>query len=190
MVLRVRRKYSKEQYEQALNLHHEFNLGYAEIGKRLKIDRNMIRCWCLGINKPYSAYNEQEIIMLKKIRSNAKLGSKNPMWKDDKCSIRTAYERAERWYGSQCPEGCEIHHKDGNPWNNHPDNIEFVTRRHHMKKDGRLDKLTKRNKNPTEETRRNMSLAHQNRAEISEETREKMRQNILKRKRDERGKLI
>ena len=42
-----------------------------------------------------------------------------------------------------------IHHIDGNPMNNDPSNIEFLTRRQHMIKDGRLEQFIKRNEKRT-----------------------------------------
>lgn len=81
-------------------------------------------------------------------------GAGNPNWKGDK--IETAQggrTRAEVMYS--CPKGLERHHKDGNTLNNSPENIEFISRREHMIKDGRLENLIKRNKGeplPTSQT--------------------------------------
>ena len=65
----------------------------------------------------------------------------NPFWKGDEIKRRTGYDRANRWF--DVPEGYERHHKDGDPTNNERSNVEFLTRREHMEKDGRLEKLRK-----------------------------------------------
>lgn len=62
-----------------------------------------------------------------------KMGANNPNWKGDGGSIRTGNDRARRW------------NPGGHPYNA-PENIIFLCRRHHMEEDGRLAKLTKRNK--------------------------------------------
>lgn len=64
------------------------------------------------------------------------LGEKNPQWKGDDAGLVSARERARRLYGSK--KGKEIHHKDGNPHNNSPNNVEFLNRKEHMTNDGRL----------------------------------------------------
>jgi hypothetical protein len=70
-------------------------------------------------------------------RFSYNLGSNNGMWKGNKATPTSARARARRYFG-KIP-GKEIHHKDGNPFNNDPKNIEYHTRREHMKLDGRLD---------------------------------------------------
>lgn len=48
-----------------------------------------------------------------------------------------------------CPCGrgiTERHHRDGDPTNNDPSNIELLCRLCHMEEDGRLDALVERNK--------------------------------------------
>lgn len=80
---------------------------------------------------------------IEKIRVS-KLGSKNPMWKGDEATKDSGRRRAKRRYNP--PEGYEIHHIDGNPFNNNPSNIQFLTRKQHMREDGRMEALIKRNK--------------------------------------------
>ena len=75
--------------------------------------------------------------------SDIRWGEKNPMWKGNHCTEDSARQRAERLYGAECPEDCEIHHIDGNPRNNNRENISFVTRKQHMIVDGRLEKFKK-----------------------------------------------
>lgn len=72
----------------------------------------------------------------------AKIGEKNPMWKGNTATKQSGRCRAIRQYS--CPKGMERHHIDGNPLNNSPENIVLVTRKDHMKLDGRMkhrDKL-------------------------------------------------
>ena len=72
-------------------------------------------------------------------------GSGNPNWKGGKVkNLQAGRTRAEVMFS--CPKGKERHHIDGNPLNNNPENVEFLTRKEHMKKDGRLERLIKRNK--------------------------------------------
>lgn len=75
---------------------------------------------------------------------NSHLGPKNGMWKGDQATETSARARARSWFG-QVP-GLEIHHKDGNPFNNDPDNLVYYSRRYHMKTDGRLDSRDKTGK--------------------------------------------
>jgi len=64
---------------------------------------------------------------------------KNIRWKGDLCKQANGNQRARRMY--PCPAGKERHHIDGNPLNNLPENIAFVTRKEHQLLDGRLEKL-------------------------------------------------
>jgi len=75
--------------------------------------------------------------------ASLKWGEKNPQWKGDKASLEAGRDRAKRLFDA--PEGLEIHHIDGNPLNNDSSNIEFLSRKEHMKKDGRLTLLQKYN---------------------------------------------
>ena len=75
----------------------------------------------------------------------AKRGEKNYLWKGNNASLRSARRRAERLYGMECPPGYQIHHIDGNPWNNERSNIDFVTPKQHMVEDGRYAALLERN---------------------------------------------
>ncbi len=70
----------------------------------------------------------------------------NGMWKGDGCISQSGRSRAERWYKiGKCDlcgrKAIDRHHKDGNPLNNNPENIQPVCRRCHMKVDGRIEKL-------------------------------------------------
>ena len=68
-----------------------------------------------------------------------KTGEKSHLWKGEKATKNAGRGRAWRWV--KCPKGFERHHVDGNPLNNAPENIMFVTRKQHMILDGRLEKL-------------------------------------------------
>lgn len=76
-----------------------------------------------------------------KIR-DANMGENNAMWKGDKATQHSGRNRARIRY--RCPKGMERHHIDGNPLNNTPENIMFVTRKQHMVLDGRLEKYRSR----------------------------------------------
>jgi len=76
-----------------------------------------------------------------------RLGEKNPNWKGNNVKEMEGRARARRWFN--CPKGSEIHHIDGNPLNNDPSNIEFLTRKDHMTTDGRLNELKKKRFDPT-----------------------------------------
>jgi hypothetical protein len=67
-----------------------------------------------------------------------KTESKNPMWKGDNAVEISARQRAIR--NIQVPKGFERHHIDGNVYNNLRENIKILTRRQHMKLDGRFNK--------------------------------------------------
>lgn len=58
----------------------------------------------------------------------------------------TSRQRARYDYGNKpcvvCGEDkSEIHHVDGNPFNNSPENIMHLCRKHHMEADGRVENL-------------------------------------------------
>lgn len=76
-------------------------------------------------------------------------GPKNPQWKGCEASNNSAHLRARIAY--KCPllkwMKLERHHIDDNYYNNEPNNIAFLSRKGHMKEDGRLDKLIIHNHN-------------------------------------------
>ena len=76
--------------------------------------------------------------------SEAHLAEKNPRWKGSEADPTAGNQRARRLVST--PQGKEIHHIDGNPQNNDLSNLEFLTRKEHMRRDGRLQKLIERNK--------------------------------------------
>lgn len=69
----------------------------------------------------------------------SKIGKNNPMWKGDAARSVSGYSRANRKFTPS--PNMEIHHIDGNPLNNDPRNILFVTRSEHMHLDGRVKNL-------------------------------------------------
>lgn len=73
-----------------------------------------------------------------------KTGKNNYNWKGDEAGIMAGRRRAQKLF--DCPEGMERHHMDGNPLNNAPENIMFVTRKEHFLLDGRLEKLHSSNR--------------------------------------------
>jgi hypothetical protein len=145
---------SPEQYNEVMKL-HEMGHIFTRIAEYTGINRCTIRNWVTGAHKPQSIWSVDDWEKWKKTLrtkehydklSLSKLGSKNPLWKGDKASVHAARMRAERLYKSECPEGCEIHHIDGNPHNNDRTNIKFSTRKKHMELDGRMEKLIEENK--------------------------------------------
>lgn len=75
--------------------------------------------------------------------SLSKIGPKNGMWKGNNASTDAARIRARRIMSSDGK--LDIHHIDGNPYNNDPKNLKPTTRREHMIMDGRLERLIARN---------------------------------------------
>ncbi|KKN65506.1 hypothetical protein LCGC14_0481100 [marine sediment metagenome] len=63
-------------------------------------------------------------------------------WRGDAVGEDAGRSRAIKlypvWPLCHCGKFSERHHKDGNPLNNHPSNIAFLCRRHHMIADGRM----------------------------------------------------
>lgn len=80
------------------------------------------------------------------------IGEKNPAWKGDNATKHTGRTRAEKLY--PCPNGMERHHIDGNPLNNAPENIQFVTKKQHFRLDNhpkKNGKFTKKESRPCTE---------------------------------------
>lgn len=76
-----------------------------------------------------------------------KWGSDHPMWKGDEASDNAARVRARKRFKktgfcSKCGKSpTEIHHDDGEPHNNEPENLKELCRSCHMIEDGRLARL-------------------------------------------------
>jgi hypothetical protein len=74
-------------------------------------------------------------------------GERNGQWTGDAASANAGHLRAARMYPdpgmcTRCgKKRAERHHKDGNPANNDPSNIDFLCRRCHMEADGRLGRF-------------------------------------------------
>ena len=71
-------------------------------------------------------------------------------WKGDQINAKGGRLRAWTWFDlSNCElcgaPGHDRHHKDGNPVNNDPSNIQSLCRRCHMELDGRAQKLREAN---------------------------------------------
>lgn len=140
-------------------------LNGTQISKQLEIPRTTVYSWIKGQRKPLSAWSEEELSDLnerktvkiknywlgkeghmkgkkfseehKRNLAKSKWGDKNPKWKGDAATPNAGRGRARRLIGPQ--DGKDIHHIDGNPLNNEPDNLEPLTRQEHMEKDGRLE---------------------------------------------------
>ena len=80
--------------------------------------------------------------------SKPKMAGKNPNWKGDNIKPHSGRGRAYRLFSTKqpcsvCGVKAEIHHKDGNPCNNDPSNIDWLCRKHHMEADGRMARRNK-----------------------------------------------
>ena len=133
--------YTKEQYEEALRL-RKLGYGKRRIARKMGINMNTIYSWYAQGKKPRSVRPFHHTEESKEKIRRAKLRDKNPNWGGNNVKVKTGYIRARRWF--ECEEGKERHHIDGNPLNNDPENIMFVTRKEHMILDGRLEKLRKK----------------------------------------------
>lgn len=107
-----------------------------------------------------------------------KLGERNPNWKGKKATKKAGRSRARRRF--KCPKGLQRHHIDGNPLNNSPENIMFVSPKKHVEIDGRaeagrqyLSTYRKTNSNPfygkhhSEESKAKMSAFAKTRKRIN-----------------------
>ena len=194
-----KRRYTKEEYDKVMELHKKHGCAYKKISDITGIPRGTLSGWIHRGSKPFDAWTEEdyhnwkEKIFTEKTRGNmrkaqlgrkppseviekmrkSKLGPLNPMWKGDDVSPDVSRERARRMY--KTPIGKEIHHIDGNPYNNEPENIDFVTRQKHMKKDGRLEKLIDRNKRGHSQEARSRMSANRKGRKHRPESIEKMR---------------
>lgn len=133
----MKKNYTKEQYFEALKLRNH-GIKPSIIAKTLNIKITALNVWLYQNKKPFDAFTEEEKENFRKKMSVTKIGEKNPRWKGDRVKPQTGNDRARRWF--KAPEGFDRHHKDGNPLNNNPSNIEVTSRKGHMTVDGRLSK--------------------------------------------------
>jgi len=141
------KKYTVEQYAEVLSLYQEEKTFY-RISKLTGINKGTVRDWCKRNIKPISVWTQDDFDAWNARRdtpersanaSLSKIGAKNPMWKGNDADDDSARGRARRKF--KAPQGTERHHVDGNPRNNDPNNVVFLTRRQHMIVDGRLKNL-------------------------------------------------
>lgn len=76
-------------------------------------------------------------------RSRSQRGEQHPGWKGDGAKPQSGRMRARRLYGTRqpcrkCGRPGEIHHIDGNPLNNEPENIAWLCRQHHFDAEDRM----------------------------------------------------
>lgn len=79
---------------------------------------------------------------------NPRRGPDAPQWKGDAARTETKRVRAQRAFALGVCEhdGCDApatdrHHVDGDTGNNARENLELLCRRHHMERDGRLERF-------------------------------------------------
>jgi hypothetical protein len=80
--------------------------------------------------------------------ANLQRGADNPSWKGNRVKKDSGRERARKLYTLGPCEHCgkpatDRHHKDDNPLNNDPGNVEMLCRRCHMLADGRMEAFVK-----------------------------------------------
>ena len=82
------------------------------------------------------------------IDAKTRTGEGHHAWKGDGATEKAGRSRALRMYAARPCASCAVdraerHHLDGNTLNNAPENIVFLCRKCHMRKDGRLDEFKK-----------------------------------------------
>jgi len=158
--------YVVNDFKSVMKLHKE-GLTVSHISKKTNIPKSTVSNWVKGKSKPYALWTEQELkkhniektIKVKNYwkgktgpnkgkkftkehrenMSKSKIGDKNPRWKGDKILLKSGRSRARYMIKKKERKGKDIHHKDGNPLNNSSDNLEVLTRKEHMKVDGRMN---------------------------------------------------
>jgi len=73
-------------------------------------------------------------------------GSEHFNWRGERATVKAGRQRARASFAlgpcERCGKnGVERHHKDANPLNNDPENIEILCRHCHMEIDGRLERF-------------------------------------------------
>lgn len=100
-------------------------------GQKLWYEKHSGKCADCGkkLKTPYA----------QRCRSCSKLGTRNPRWSTTTQNISTHYYRARAAHNERksacvrCNDAkSEIHHRDGDPTNNAPENIKFLCHACHM----------------------------------------------------------
>ena len=125
--LMVRINHFAYENENQIKMLYESGKSLQEIEVNLNIPKTTAKRYLIKLKVPLRTLAE------------TKIGEKNPRWKGDKAKEPAGHARARRKFNP--PKGLEIHHVDGNPLNNNLENISFVSRKEHMKLDGRYDNL-------------------------------------------------
>jgi hypothetical protein len=140
--------WSNEDVEELKFLYPKFTVNEtAEVLGRTVLSVRRKAC-NLGLHKKRDLSYTKSLEYRRKMRE-CKLGTKNPMYKHG--------WHAEKNLKMQCSicgiiENLDIHHCDGNHFNNIQSNLKVLCRQHHMEEDTRLFKLKERNK--TEQQRK------------------------------------
>jgi len=127
-------------YEDELRkLYWEHGLSIAQIAQRKQSSVGTIHRHMVKSGVPRRSLSEAN--------RPPKLGERNPNWGGDNIKPSSGRDRARIMYPQQpcriCGKPSERHHKDDNPVNNKPSNVDFLCRKHHMEADGRMERRQK-----------------------------------------------
>ena len=136
-------KYTKMDYEIVLELRKK-GLGYSEINKITRVKLTTLRHWINDGYKPWGVHTKTELDNIKQRHRVLMLGDRNPRWNPNTSIQGRGRIMARKLY--KCPLlkwlKLERHHIDGNPNNNSPDNITWLSRKEHMTEDGRINRAS------------------------------------------------
>lgn len=149
-------KTSDETIEMIQYLLADFTLRYADIAELVGVSEWTVQQTNSKMSKEFKASRYSGINRAAKLKSNpmkGKTGTKHhnavegftmsgeykavwaPDWWVGKQDSGRVLEHQVEWCkansATHVPEGCVIHHKDHNKLNNHPDNLELMTRKQH-----------------------------------------------------------
>ena len=115
----------------------------SEINKgRIRTEENKLK-----ISKTLTGKVQSEDTKLKRSKSMKqfnRFGKNNPNWKDEVSEDQSRYRARHILPPGKCTKcdrkGTDVHHKDENPFNNEPENLERLCAKHHRQEHARLKK--------------------------------------------------